>query len=170
MLIRLLKSALFVFVTLPVPVLRAQLQEFDAILSAVRDTTGERDKPVKIFISGRRPAWSTLLDEPVKWAALDGLPDELDQGIPTALMPVVSTNYYRILKWRGMGDVDPQERQRLQILVQKAHAEGKKVRLWGAPDTPACWTLLLGEGVDLINTDKLKEFAEFRQQGTVPKK
>jgi Glycerophosphoryl diester phosphodiesterase family len=143
------------------PVLRAQLQEFSTILSAVRDTVDEGHKPVKIFISGNRPSVANLQRDSVQWAALDGRPDELGKGVPVSLMPVVSTHYARVLQWRGTGDIDPKDRQRLLSFVQQAHAEGKKVRLWGAPDTPACWRLLLSAGVDLINTDKLREFAEF---------
>ena len=76
-------------------------------------------------------------------------------------MPVVSRPYGELLSWPGRGEVAATERRHLQEFVAKAHAEGKKVRLWGAPDTPAVWQLLLESGVDLINTDRLADLQKF---------
>jgi hypothetical protein len=45
--------------------------------------------------------------------------------------------------------------------VKRAHAQGRKVRFWGAPDSPVSWTVLLGAGVDLINTDDLVGLERF---------
>jgi glycerophosphoryl diester phosphodiesterase len=47
------------------------------------------------------------------------------------------------------------ERSRLTRIVAKAHAKGRRVRFWGAPDRPAFWGALLDNGEDLINTDDL---------------
>ena len=142
-------------------VLREQLQAFQSILSIVRDSSDEADKPVKIFISGRRPTLEHIQKDALKPAALDGLPGDLGRGIPTALMPVISTNFSNVLHWKGKGAVDPAALQGLKDLVQKAHAEGKKVRLWAAPDNAKMWGFLRDQGVDLINTDKLKALRAF---------
>ncbi len=147
-------------------VLKQQLLDYQEILSMVHDTTEERNKPVKIFISGhatRRPV-QRILNEPVKIAALDGVPEELGQGIPASLMPVVSMDYRKLLTWKGEGTIAAQERTKLQDLVQRTHAEGKKLRLWAAPDTPQVWTILLDNGVDMINTDKLPELRQYLLQ------
>jgi hypothetical protein len=142
-------------------VLKTQLKEFSSILSTVRDSGETSDKPVKVFISGNRPLLSDVLKDSIALVALDGLPENLGLGISTALMPVVSTNYFTLLSWHGKGNLDPMELKGLQSFIQKAHKEGKKVRLWGAPDTEAVWAFLLDQGVDLINTDRLPELKDF---------
>ena len=52
-----------------------------------------------------------------------------------------------------MGDED---RGRLSAIVDKAHAKGRRVRFWGAPESSAFLTGMLDAGVDLLNVDDLK--------------
>ncbi len=142
------------------------LRKYRRMISIVTNDQDEPRKPVKIFISGhtgKRPYDEILADEK-KLVALDGRPDELGRDISAAVMPVVSENYNKFLSWTGKGTVNPQERQRLQDLVQRTHAEGKKVRLWAAPDVPEVWAFLIDNGVDLLNTDRLPELRQYLLQ------
>ena len=45
--------------------------------------------------------------------------------------------------------------------VQRAHSQGRRLRLWAAPDNPGGWTELHDAGVDLFNTDHLAEMETF---------
>lgn len=76
-------------------------------------------------------------------------------------MPIVSDYYYNILTWNGKGEIPLEDTEKLINLVSHVHAQNKKLRLWGAPDTKNTWKFLLDYGVDLINTDHLVEFNEF---------
>lgn len=142
-------------------VLKSQMEPYLSWISTVQRANESIDKPVKIFISGNRPLLKDVLKDSLQLLALDGLPENLGLGISNAMMPVISTNYYTVLSWNGKGNLDPSELKGLQEFIQKAHKEGKKVRLWGAPDTQEIWAFLLDQGVDLINTDKLPEFRDF---------
>jgi len=141
----------------------SQLKDYISIISVVNDTVEEKNKPIKIFLSGNRTGKpvESIMDNSIHLISLDGKPDELGKNIPRSLMPVVSDNYWNFLTWKGVGIVNQEEELKLNSFIQKAHAENKKVRLWGGPDTPEIWEYLLDKGVDLINTDKLKEFVEF---------
>jgi hypothetical protein len=46
-------------------------------------------------------------------------------------------------------------------MVERAHQQGRRLRLWGAPDHIAAWKELLDAGVDLINTDDLEGLRDF---------
>lgn len=142
-------------------VLKQQLEAYQNMLGQVRDTLVEPDKPIRVYISGNRPSLALLRADAPQLAALDGRPGDLGKGIPAAQMPVVSTPYKNVLRWKGRGKADAIDLQNLQQLVRNAHAEGKKVRLWGIPDRPKVWRFLLKNGVDLINTDRLADFAAF---------
>jgi alkaline phosphatase len=50
---------------------------------------------------------------------------------------------------------------RIKALAQRIHTEGKKLRLWAIPDNEVVWEALLNAGVDLINTDHLRELNSF---------
>ena len=56
---------------------------------------------------------------------------------------------------------DEAEKLRLKVIVMRAHQQGRRVRFWGAPDTPPFWHEMLASGVDLINTDNLAGAREF---------
>ncbi len=139
--------------------LKQLLYKYSDFISIVRDGV-EEDKPVKVFISGNRPV-EAVLQETEVIAALDGRPGDLGADFPPSLMPVVSDHYKQFFRWRRKGRVSKKHRKQLEVFVNQAHAEGKKVRLWAAPDNPAAWQFLLEMGVDLINTDHLSELKDY---------
>ena len=139
------------------------LQRYRSVLSVTNDTVEEKNKPVKIFISGNRTGKpvGSFEKENYHLFTLDGRPEDLGKNIPSVLMPVVSQDYWKMMSWDGNGKIKPEEEKKLEDFIAKAHAEGKKTRLWGEPDNPAVWKLFLDKGMDLINTDKLPELAAF---------
>ena len=139
--------------------LKTILSNYLSIISVVQNGV-EQKGPVKIFISGNRPFNEVLNDDP-KLAGLDGRPNELNKNIPRSIMPIISDNYFNFLSWNGYGEINEDEKKQLKILVQNTHAQNKKLRLWASPDNANVWKFLLDNGVDLINTDRLKEFREF---------
>lgn len=144
-------------------VLNRQLKDYISMISITDGKVDEQNKPVKIFISGNRTGKQpeSFENENYHLFALDGRPEDLGKSIRPALMPVVSQDYWKMMTWDGKGKIKPEEEKNLEEFIAKAHAEGKKTRLWGEPDNPELWAFLLGKGIDFINTDKLPELAEF---------
>ena len=85
-------------------------------------------------------------------------------NISPGLMPVVSDNYWNHFTWDGTGKMIEPETEKLKQLVKEVHAQGKKIRFWGAPDNPTAWRHFLEKEVDLINTDRIDAFYEFLKQ------
>ncbi len=139
--------------------LKKILSNYLSIIS-ITEHGEERKGPVNIFISGNRSIRNILDDEP-KLVGIDGKPKELKKNIPAAIMPVISDKYSKVLSWNGYGKINEREKNKLRMLVQKAHAQNKIVRLWGAPDNENVWRFLLDNGVDLINTDRIIDFRTF---------
>ena len=115
---------------------------------------------VMVIISGAR-AEATMRAEPMRLAALDGRLPDLDSSLPPALVPLVSDSWAKFFQWRGVGPMPEAERAQLRQFVARTHAQGKRLRLWAAPDQEAGWKELFEAGVDLINTDKLAELETF---------
>jgi hypothetical protein len=64
------------------------------------------------------------------------------------------------------------ELKKLQNIIQTAHQNNQKVRFWETPDKPSeerekVWTLLLGQDIDLLNTDDLEGLREFLEKITI---
>ena len=119
-----------------------------------------RPGPVTAILSGGRPRGLVEAD-PTRYCALDGRSGDLGSKAPTHLIPLVSDKWSNHFKWRGRGPIPAGERARLEELVTRARKDGRLLRFWSVPDRAECWQVLHDTGVDLINTDKLKELARF---------
>jgi len=139
--------------------LHRQLSPYADILT--RYSNGETHAgPVTIIVSGNCPR-ATLAAQSLRLAACDGRRVDFDSDVSKTLVPVISERWGGLFAWRGSGPVPEKDANKLKELVGKAHARGRLVRFWGAPDNPEAWKVLCEAGVDLINTDKLTGLRDF---------
>ena len=141
--------------------LRTVLAGYADLLSVWRDGR-EQPGAVTVVLSGDRPRALVAADL-VRWCALDGRLGDLDQDPPASLVPWISDSWGKVSEWNGREPLPPEERERLRTLAARAHAQGRRLRFWGAPDLPAAWDELAAAGVDWISTDRLAEFAAWRR-------
>lgn len=118
---------------------------------------------VHIVISGNKPAIEKFQTYP-EFIQFDGSLADTIAAAPLRYIGMISSSFESYSKWRGVGDFPAKDRARLQTDISRAHAAGKKVRLWAIPDIPAAWDLMKQLGVDYINTDKIEELAAFLNQ------
>jgi hypothetical protein len=115
---------------------------------------------VKIFLSGNRPV-ETMLKEGYKGIGIDGRPEDLGKGYSAEMMPVISDNYTKWSGWDAKSAPAAKDLDRIRKLSEEVHNEGKRLRLWAIPDNETAWKALQEAGVDIINTDHLKELDAF---------
>lgn len=140
-------------------VLRPELERYREMLTVFRDG-GTEDRAVTIVLSGNSPReW--LAKEPLRRAGIDGRLPDLETNPSPHLVPWISDAWSRHFDWRGNGPFPESERAKLTDIVRRAHAQGRKVRLWGTPDFEGTWTIEREAGVDLINTDRLADLRRF---------
>jgi glycerophosphoryl diester phosphodiesterase len=139
--------------------LREVLKRYADMLCAFSSGRMET-KAVLVIISGNRPR-QVMEAESVRYAAYDGRLADLDGKASREFIPLISDNWNLAFRWRGTNMFPEAERRKLREIVAKAHAQGRKVRFWAAPDRKAVWQALLDAGVDLINTDDLAGLREF---------
>jgi Glycerophosphoryl diester phosphodiesterase family len=129
------------------------LGRYADILTRFRGDTVDQ-RALTVIVSGNR-ARATMAAEAVRYAAVDGTLADLDSGAPLALVPWISDDWQKFFTWSGSGAMPTNDERLLRSIVNRAHAQGRKVRFWNTPDSPLSWTVLLGAGVDLINTNDL---------------
>jgi hypothetical protein len=117
---------------------------------------GVTTNAVTVILSGDRPR-ALLEAEPERLAALDGRPEDFEMNPPVSLVPLVSDAWRNHFTWRGDGAMPAAELAKLKDLAARARAQGRRLRFWAAPDTPAGWAVQWDAGVDLINTDRLAD-------------
>ena len=144
--------------------LRSLLENYREMLTSFEQTS-IKTNAVTVIISGNRPR-EILLREDMRYAAFDGRLADLGKSLPRSFMPLVSDNWNTHFTWKGSGEFPPDQRAKLQSIVEQTHAENRKLRFWASPDTESAWRILHEAKVDLINTDKLPELATFLRSVT----
>jgi hypothetical protein len=139
--------------------LHARLETYAAMLTVFRDGVAAPGA-ITVILSGNR-ARAELAAQPVRYAALDGRLDDLTANPPAALVPWISDNWAKHFTWKWTGPMPEADRAKFHALIAQAHAQGRRIRFWNTPDTPAAWQLLHTSGVDLINTDHLAALRDF---------
>ncbi|MEO1526542.1 MAG: phosphatidylinositol-specific phospholipase C/glycerophosphodiester phosphodiesterase family protein [Planctomycetota bacterium] len=135
------------------------LANYSQLLTSVIDGVHTQGA-IDVIVSGDRPK-KEILEDRSRFVGIDGRLSDLDSDVPAHLMPLISDRWTSHFKWRGKAAFPEPERTRLLQIVEKAHRAGRRVRFWATPESRAIWEELLAADVDHINTDKLKELAEF---------
>ncbi|QIP11361.1 histidinol-phosphatase [Spirosoma aureum] len=142
-------------------------QALDKLLQRYRSILANGNRPknpagvITIVLSGNRPI-QTIVNAKGRLLSVDGRPADLGKGYNQAVMPIISDAYPNQLTWRGKGDMPSEDFQKLRQLADRAHREGKKLRLWASPEDPIVWTKLREAGVDFLSTDQLELVRDFR--------
>jgi alkaline phosphatase len=118
---------------------------------------------IHFTITGNRPDESLFTSYP-SFVWFDG---ELNKTYsPAALTKIVmlSDDFENYSKWNGSGVIPSADKQVLLAGIAKSHQLHKPVRFWDAPDFDNAWKEFILDGVDYLNTDRLKELAAFFKQ------
>lgn len=140
-------------------VLHETLARYAAILTVYRDGV-TAPGAVAVIVSGNR-ARAEIAAQSLRYTAIDGRLDDLTANPPAELVPWVSENWQKVFTWKWSGLMPEADRTKLRELVDRAHAQHRRIRFWNTSDNPVAWSLLREAGVDLINTDHLAGLAEF---------
>ena len=121
------------------------------------------DGPIEVILSGSRPiaAVRALSSRPV---FIDGRISDLGRGIPVELMPLISCSMQPALGTVGLTGLDDTARERLADLVERTHAEGRRLRFWGHVESRPVWRALVEARVDHIGTDLPRSLARWLRQ------
>jgi hypothetical protein len=119
--------------------------------------------PVTVILTGDAAAKRRYTDEhAVRYACRDS--NLLREEDPPADR---RWNWYA-LRWSSVfgssdepsGDLES-ARERLLSAVKRAHALGRKVRVFGNPERSDVWELAIAAGVDLVSTDHIEDLADY---------
>ncbi len=143
-------------------VLRPMLEKYAEMLTEFT-ATDVKTKAVTVVISGNCPRQS-LMTELHRYAGIDGRIADLPGNVNARQMPWISDRWSEHFHWYGSGPMPDDQRQKLREIVEKVHAQGKKLRFWATLDKPEVWKELLDANVDFINADHLAELEQFLRE------
>jgi len=119
-----------------------------------------RNKNIKIVISGNMPA-PALFEAYPDFIWFDGRLSTQYTAKQLSRIALISEDYYKVIGYKPVWPLDSVSIDKAKQFIDKVHQLGKPVRLWASPDKPAAWEQFMQWGVDFINTDKIKELADF---------
>lgn len=141
--------------------LRGVLENYRGMLTQFE---GNQVRPgaVTIVLSGNRPMALVAADKQ-RLCAIDGRFADLDANppLPVSLVPWISGNWRSISDWTGSDELMAGELKKLVQLNRKARRQGRKLRLWGAPDRKEAWAAFHDLDIALICTDQPKKASEW---------
>ncbi len=108
---------------------------------------------VQLVISGDRGPQAKWTSYPSA-ILFDGRPYEIYDSITLQRVALISDSYSNNV-------TKADSTSRIKQLVSSIHGKGKLLRLWAIPDYTTSWLGLKEMGVDIINTDKVRECREF---------
>ena len=83
-------------------------------------------------------------------------------NIPNDIMPLISMSWLDHFQWKGFGKIPKKQSVILDEIITAVHLEKKHIRFWATPDNKNAWRVLEHAGVDLINTDKVSEYSNYK--------
>jgi hypothetical protein len=138
------------------------LARYADLLTVYREGRAEPGA-ISVIVSGNRARAETAA-QGVRYAAIDGRPEDLDANPPAALVPWISVNWNTLFKWRWTGAMPDDTRTELRKFVARVHAQGRQLRFWSTPDRPAVWRELRAAGVDVLGADDLAGLGRFLRE------
>ena len=117
---------------------------------------------VTIIISGDKPDVDEYKKETDRITFLDGRFSDIGMNISNDIMPLISMSWLDYFQWDGIGKLPKNQRAILDKIIKAVHLEDKHLRFWATPDNKNSWMTLEQAGVDLINTDKINEFSNYK--------
>ena len=118
---------------------------------------------VTIIISGDKPDVDEFKKKSNRITFLDGRFSDIGMNIPNDIMPLISMSWLDHFQWKGLGEMPKKQIVVLDEIINAVHLEEKHIRFWATPDNKNAWIVLEHAGVDLINTDKINEYSNFRK-------
>lgn len=139
----------------------------DALVNTLKKYPEITGNPgIKIVITGGRPQPEDFKSYP-SYLYFDGDLDKNYSADQLKRIGMFSADLPGLVKWNGKGIPRDEETAKIKSAVDKAHAQQKPVRFYGAPDFPNAWVNLMDLGVDYINTDHIPDLKKF--MNAIPK-
>lgn len=88
---------------------------------------------------------------------IDGRVNDLYQEKSTSLYPMISLNWSTVQFHRLLGRGDDY----MKKCADLAHLQGKRLRIWGAPNIESVWRRMMRSNVDWLSIDNHERFARF---------
>ena len=93
--------------------------------------------------------------------ALVGNLSDLDKNVDSEIMPLIEVDLTEISNWKGTGNIPFEDFTKIKNLVDKAHAQKKKISITNCPAYKSAAELIKSSKADFITTSEEIRMAGF---------
>ncbi len=97
-----------------------------------------------------------------RYLFMDGRVNDLYQQKSTSMYPLISLNWSTVQFYRLLGKGD----EFMKECADLAHSQGKRLRIWGAPNIESIWRRMMRSNVDWLSIDDHDRFARFAMKSS----
>ena len=113
---------------------------------------------ITVLISGNRPKEGSLVHHNgERFLFVDGRHHDIKRNTDTTLVPLVSFPWRDLHLARALGRGE----QHMMNIVRQAHDQGKRIRIWGAPNCEEAWLSMVKSNIDLVSVDDHPRYLRF---------
>lgn len=98
-----------------------------------------------------------LFENEERFLFVDGRVNDLYEQKATSMYPLISLNWTTVQFYRLLGKGN----EFIKECVDLAHSQGKRLRVWGAPNNESVWRFMMRNNVDWMSIDDHDRFASF---------
>lgn len=138
------------------------LHALEQLLMPVRHHFDIEKNPhaVRLVISGSGPSPEQFAEyDKIFW--FDGRTNLTYDAEQLKRVAFYSAPFRSFSRWKGNDTLPEDDARKIKEYADSIHTLGKKVRLWGCPDTETCWQTFIQLGIDYLNTDNPSGLARF---------
>ena len=115
---------------------------------------------VRVVMTGNVPAPSDFGKYP-DYIFFDGNLDLEYTDAQLQRIALFSAPFYKYTLWRGRGKGSKKGWEKVSEAVEHAHALGKPIRFWGAPESRKVYRVFYSRDIDYMNSDYPADCAQF---------
>lgn len=141
------------------PILREQLRDYESMLTRFEDDLTV-EGAVTIVLSGASPR-DLVAAEKERFVGIDGRLPDLESNPSVHLVPLISSSWATAFRWHGRKEMPDEVFTKMKEHTETAHAQGRKIRYWAAPQNDYVWSKMQEANVDLLNTDHFDRLSKF---------
>ena len=96
--------------------------------------------------------------------SLVGNLSDVDKNIDSAKMPLIEVSFDELTSWKGIGNIAFEDFTKIRNLVDKVHAQNKKISFVNCPASKNMADLIKTAKLDFVNTPDDVRMADFLQK------
>lgn len=150
------------FATQPVQIykqLAAEMRPFADMLTFTLNGKKHQGK-MQILIKNKA-SLETINNIKPSFLGLVGNFADIDKNVDSNLMPLIEVDLNEISNWKGTGNIPFEDYSKIKSLVEKVHAQNKKISINKCPAYKSVAELIKSSKADFVNTTEEVRMAEF---------